>query len=473
LRWRENEYKKITAIHDDQNGSGETSVQKKQQILDDMLKKTTKNIYDEYNKAGLNRDAQYSYFVDQYLRNILSYQNKSSNRILQELINLQKDYEVEKFFNFIERAYKYFYEGEGVPFKEDEDETYLLFTGVNEKYESQNIENIWEIHVLCDLYLGTSGKLYGKQNCELKGQELGKNLELVLTENVDTPEKNRQKWDLTYRRILYSETEQQENDNTQTNGSNDKLIQDNKKNIAISPSNLNPNLFQEIIDTVEDKRKTHYEEKEAKLTDAQKKEMFNKIYPPVSLMEGSNALLSEIEKIWYPDNAIPFMSEINSIFRNHANLKDGQPDFLKSNVLGILHDSKDKYERQLYDAYVKFNEQLFLYNRKVIEKLTDLQSLYNGQIKSLRRKQEEFLRTQNAETSEQFLKLSLLCAKYYFYSKIVDELIRREDKKQKLNAISMDTPLGKVAASGGGKTRRFRNKKKGGTRKYRFLRRRR
>jgi hypothetical protein len=480
LRWRENEYKKITAIHNDQNGASESSAQKKKQILDDMLKKTTKNIYDAYNKAGLSRDAQYSYFIDQYIRNLLSYQNKSTNRILQELINLQGDNEVEKFFNFMERAYKYFYEGIGEPFKENEDETYWLYTGVNEKYESQNIENIWEIHVLCDLYLGTSGKLYGKQNCELKGQELGKNLELVLTENVDTPEKNRQKWDLSYRRILYSEKDEQENDTVRTKEHTDKQKQDanNKPTANPTPTNLNPNLFQQVIDTVEDKRKKHYEEKEEKLTDAQKKEEFNRVYPPISLGDGSTTPTSQLEKIWYPDHAVPFMTEINSIFRNHANLRDGQPEFLKSNILGILHNSKDKYEKELYEAYVKFNENLFLYNRKVIDKLTDLQSLYNGQIKSLRRKQEEFLRTQNAETSEQFLKLSLLCSKYYFYSKIIDELIQREDKKQKLNAISMDTPLGKVAAAGGGKKRRYKTRrslkdKKRVTRKHKLLRRKR
>jgi hypothetical protein len=466
----------------------ESDIKKKQTILDHMLKKTTKDIYDEYTKAGLNRDAQYSYFIDQYIRNQLSYQNKSTNRILQELINMQKNFEAERFFEFINRVYKYYYEGEGEPFKEGDDQTYWLYTGVNEKYESQSIENVWEIHVLCDLYLGVSGKLYGEKNCELKGEELGKNLELVLTENVDTLEKNRQKWDLNYRRILYSESGKQaertegnrDNDGSKGFSNNDNAarkveaakVEARKPDNKNAPTNLNPQIFQQIIDdTEEERKKEHDDETKQGINEQAKKEKFNQQYPPAGTADKNK----QIDKLWYPNNSVAHLTEINSYFRNHANLREGQPDFQKSNLLGILHDSKNQYERQLYEAYAEFNVQQFRYNRKVIEKFTDLESLLSGQIKSNRRRQEEFLRTQNAETSEQFLKFSLLCAKYFFYMKIIERLIKLEDKKDKLNAISIDTPMGRVAAQGGKKrykTYRRKKEKRAITRKTKYLRRR-
>jgi hypothetical protein len=474
----------------------QSDINKKTVILDEMLQKTTSEIYKLYTEKEFDRDAQYQYFIDQYIRNQLSYQNKSTNRLLQELINSQNNLAVKKFFDFIKRVYEYYYEGKGEPFKIDDEETYLLFTGVNEKFESQSIENTWEIHVLCDLYLGASGKLYGEKNCELKSEELGKNLELVLTENVETLEKNRQKWDLNYRRILYSESAKQtqrKEDKGDYDGSkgfkgtnNVSRKPDARKPDArkpenkIAPTNLNPQMFQQVIDAVENKRKQeNIEEINKKNKTSGEKEFeatkmanFNKEF---KFTAPKNREV-RIEKLWYPDNSVSYMEEINRLFKDHGNLRGGQPDFQRSNVLGILHDSKDEYERKLYDIYVDFNREQFLYNRNVANKLDTLLNGLISQISINRRDQEELLRTQNPEKNEDFLRLNLRCAKYYFYVSIVEELKELENNKQRINATSLDTPMRQMAANRGGrrryKTQRHRKEKRAITRKTKYLRRR-
>jgi hypothetical protein len=441
------------------------TINKKEAILDIMLKKTTKNVYKEY--GALQKDPQYTYFVEQYIRNILSFKNKSTNRILQELINMQKDFEAETFFQFLDRAYKYFYEGKGEPFKADEDQTYWLYTGVNEKYESDNIENIWEIHVLCDLYLGSSGKLYGQQNCQLKGQELGKNLELVLTENVDTLEKNRQRWDLNYRRILYSEEGASVQNSEETKKKNKELMmatemKDTNQPEAPNPNkkstNLNPNIFQDIIDKTEAQRDAEYS-KEKSLKPEERYKAFNDQYP-VTSSDPSN-----LKKLWYPDNSKSFLETINNYFRNRSELRNNQPDFQKTNLLDVLRDSKDDLERNLYDGYVKFNKEQFLYKSDVAAYLDRLSGKYSAEVRAIRRDQEAKLRGGMPENSAEYLKLALLCSKYYFYMKVVDQLLERENKKPRINAAVVNSPNFKTGGTKRKTQRRRRVSKKKVTKK--------
>lgn len=432
---------------------------KKTKILDNLLKETIEENSKIYAREIQGRvDTQYLYFVDQYIRNELSYQNKSTNSILQNLINLKSKDDVRKFFEFIDRTYKYYYEGVGEPFAQNDPDLYLLYTGVNTKYDSgRNL--IYEIHVLCDLYLGSSGKLYGEQNCELKSQEVGKNLELVLTANVNTPEKNRQKWDLNYRRVLYSdggESSAAKDARAPTKGQPTTQPGRTSKNAAAAniaakprettkdarPFNVNAGTFQDIIETVEKERKQIYE-KNRESTREQLQEAFNKKYPiSRTKKEGEKV---DYSLIWYPDNSTSYLTQINEILRRNANVGRGVVDVTPSNVLNILRDSKEQDERKLYDIYVKYNKDLKFYNRNIIEELNRLSNNLYSDILNARRRQEEMLRTQNAQNNEQFLALSLLCAKYYFYRKIISEIEKREDNdKQKLNVSSDERGLSRM-----------------------------
>lgn len=432
---------------------------KKTKILDNLLKETIEENSKIYAREIQGRvDTQYLYFVDQYIRNELSYQNKSTNSILQNLINLKSKDDVRKFFEFIDRTYKYYYEGVGEPFAQNDPDLYLLYTGVNTKYDSgRNL--IYEIHVLCDLYLGSSGKLYGEQNCELKSQEVGKNLELVLTANVNTPEKNRQKWDLNYRRVLYSdggESSAAKDARAPTKGQPTTQPGRTSQNAAAPniaakprettkdarPFNVNAGTFQDIIETVEKERKQIYDKNRA-LTKEQLQEAFNKKYPiSRTKKEGEKV---DYSLIWYPDNSTSYLTQINEILRRNANVGRGVVDVTTSNILNILRDSKEPDERKLYDIYVKYNKDLRFYNRNIIEELNRLSNNLYSDILNARRRQEEMLRTQNAQNNERFLALSLLCAKYYFYRKIISEIEKREDnEKQKLNVSSDERGLSRM-----------------------------
>jgi len=428
----------------------QSEADKKTNVLDTLLQRTIEENSQNYATELKSRvDTQYLYFVDQYIRNELAYQNKSTNSILQNLMNLKSKDDVKKFFEFIDRTYKYYYEGVGAPLKKTDPDMYLLYTGVNTKYDSgRNL--IYEIHVLCDLYLGSSGKTYGQQNCELKSQEVGKNLELVLTANVNTPEKNRQKWDLNYRRILYSDggessanlkqkatTQAATTQAATTRGATTQPIQGAVQPKETVPFNINAGTFQDIIETVEKERKQKHK-KDDNLTKEQLQERFNKEYPVSTTLKDT----SDFSLLWYPDDSVSYLTQINEILRRNANVGRGIMDVTPSNILNILRDSKEPDERKLYDIYVKYNKDLKFYNRTIIEELNRLSNNYRSDIKNARRRQEELLRTQNAQNNERFLTLSLLCAKYYFYIQLIGEIEKREDNlKQKLNVTSEDMSL--------------------------------
>jgi len=463
----------------------DAQIQKKERVLDVLLKLTIDHVYKAYSDAKVERDTQYSYFVDQYIRNILGFQNKSTNSILQNLINLKSDRDAEMFFNFIDRAYHYYYEAdESVqPFRESENDTYLLYTGVNTKYESGGITLIYEIHVLCDLYSGAQGKLYGSQNCALKSQELGKNLELVLTKNVNTLEKNRQKWDLNYRRILYTENDTEGNQAaaTTTNKTNpennqgvgkapEKNTSDNteKKTREAGDIVVSSVIFTEALDKIEEDREKEFREKIKKIKESNPKitqpelekflqDEFNKKYRLSSGKPQDSDKERDYSKLWYPNEALSYIDNINALFRSHNELKTSpnQPDFNKSNLLPYLEKSKLPNERELYDAYLFWNKGKRQYNLNVITELNKLIAIFKSEIENNRRQQEELLRIQKAANSLEFLKLSLDCAKCFLFIKIAKKLIELEDRKPKLNTRSEQfTP----AANRGGKKKSRRIK---------------
>jgi len=411
---------------------------KRIEVLNDLLNKTYEHIRDEYReKAGRDRDAQYSYFIEQYIRSRLSYANKSTNTLLQNLINLQTDKETKRFFEFLNRAYEYFYEGKGKAFKDGEEDAELLYSGVNSKYEGNNLAPIYEIHVLCDLYLGTTGKLYGKQNCGQKGEELGKNLELVLTRNVDTLEKNRQKWDLNYRRIMYSPS-----DSGVTDDSGKERGQGQGQGQGQSANNINTNLFQEILEYA-DKAKR------------------NAPNPQPN---------SEITH-WEPKNSVSFMDAINGYYNQYSELRDDR-NFTKESALFIIKESKDPDEHMIYDLFVEFNKQLFQFSQKLLDKLVRQIGIYKSTIQQAQSQQDEYIRVYPTRTNDvAYVKLSLKCEKNYFFQCIVEEMMRREKEKPKLNILTGQSP---GSTTGGRakrrKTRRARISKKRFTRRNNYSR---
>lgn len=429
------------------------TIRKRIEILNDLLTKSYEHIREEYReKAGRDRDAQYSYFIEQYIRSRLSYANKSTNTILQNLINLQTDKETKRFFEFLNRAFEYFYEGKGKSFKAGEEDADLLYSGVNSKYEGNNLAPIYEIHVLCDLYFGPSGKLYGKQNCNQKGQELGKNLELVLTQNVDTLEKNRQKWDLNYRRIMYSPSDSGVTDE-QGQGQGKGMGQGQGQGRGqgqgqgqgqgkVQSANINTNLFQEMLE------------------DADKAKQKQPNPPP-------NPDITH----WEPKNSVSFMDAINGYYNQYSELRDGK-NFTKESALFIIKESKDPDERILYDMFVDFNKQLFQFSQKLLDKLVRQSGIYKSTIQQAQSQQDEYIRVHPTRFNDVgYVKLSLKCEKNYFFQLIAEEMMKRENKKPKLNML---TGQSQSRAAGGGakikKTRRARLSKKRFTRRNNYSR---
>lgn len=415
------------------------TVRRRIEILNDLLNKSYDNIRAEYQSVGRERDAQYSYFIEQYVRSRLSYANKSTNTLLQNLINLQTDQETKRFFQFLGRAFEYFYEGKGEPFRDGEEDADLLYCGVNSKYEGNNLTPIYEIHVLCDLYFGPTGKLYGKQNCGQKGQELGKNLELVLTQNVETLEKNRQKWDLNYRRIM--QTSSDSGAAEKKAGPNLDQGQTNKnptgkpgpQPASSKPQNLNTNLFQEIVEAA---------------SEAKKK-------APSPTTNSAH---------WEPDNSVSCLDAINSYHRQFNLLKNND-DFTKENTLSILKKSKEPDERTLYDLFVEYNNSLFQFSQKLASKLLRQISIYESTIKQAQEQQDERIRVNPSTKNDlSYTKLSLTSEKAYFLKNIAEEMLAREKKKPKLSVLTNES-LSRGGRSKRTKTkkRRMLNKKKGVT----------
>jgi len=443
----------LDAYYNSLNSGNKTSdtTRKRIEVLNDLLTKSYEHIREEYReKAGRDRDAQYSYFIEQYIRSRLSYANKSTNTILQNLINLQTDNETKRFFEFMKHAFEYFYEGKGKSFNASDEDSTLLYSGVNSKYEGNNLAPIYEIHVLCDLYFGPSGKLYGQQNCSQKGQELGKNLELVLTQNVDTLEKNRQKWDLNYRRIMYSPTDSGVIDESgQGQGKGQGQGQGQGKghgqgqgNVQSANNNLNTNLFQEIIE------------------DADKKKQATANPPP-------NPDVTH----WEPKNSGSFLDAINGYYNQYSELRDGR-NFTKENVLSIIKESKDPDEHILYEMFVDFNKQLFQFSQKLLDKLVRQSGIYKSTIQQAQSQQDEYIRVHPTRFNDvAYVKLSLKCEKNYFFQLIAEEMLKRENNKPKLNILTGQSQS--RAAAGGArrkKTRRVRVSKKRFTRRNNYSR---
>lgn len=201
-----------------------------------------------YRQPGENIDFSiYNDFIFNFVNQELGLKHISSNEFLQNIITMKSDEDSEKFFSFLKNTYNHFYLGDGSSYNYADE----LFTGVNFSRD----KNSYEIYVLCDLYKGDDGALYGKQNCINKNETLGKNLDYILSQKSIGLERNRQKWDIFYNRLTYVS---QNNTNVppSTGVQNPPPGRQNPPPVQQKPPDIiNINIFNQILDDIERKSK--------------------------------------------------------------------------------------------------------------------------------------------------------------------------------------------------------------------------
>jgi hypothetical protein len=400
-------------------------------VLEDMEKKTYESVKKDvqdiglnilYRQPGENIDFSiYNDFIFTFVNQELGLKHISSNEFLQNIITMKTDENAEKFFLFLKDTYNHFYLGNGSSY----DYANELFTGVNFSRD----KNSYEIYVLCDLYKGDDGALYGKQNCINKNETLGKNLDYILSQSSIGLERNRQKWDILYNRVTYlsqnntnvpPSTGEQKPPPVQqkppTNQTNPPPVQ------AKQPDIININIFNQILDEVERKSK--------KDTIGQEKK-------PVEL------------NYWQFDKTLSLIENVNLYDRGRLN---------PNNLLTIL-SSGDEYEKKLYAVIGEYFKSLNRYSQTVYDKLNLLKSELSAIIENIISRQKSSI---PPLTQNEMLELNSRCAKYYLYNKITEKLSVLENEKPKIGGFRKNKKKYR--------TKRFRLSNKRFTRKNNYSR---
>lgn len=344
-----------------------------EKIKDEVEKNTKMSLF--YRKPGDIVDFTiYTDLINNFVMQDLGIKNISTNEFLQNIITMK---DPEKFFTFLKDIYNYFYLGD-TSYNNHKKE---LFTGVNFSRE----KNIHEIFVLCDLYIGEEGTLYGKENCKNKNEKLGKNLELILSQSSVAVDKNRQKWDIRYNRIIYFTPE-----NINLPNNKDGAGQQHLPQIA---SRIDLIGFNRIVDEVETESKKNIDTK-------------------INVQNVTDS------KYWQYDST-------RSLFEN-INVYDGGK-ITPMNILNVLY-SGDKNEKKFYNVINEYFKTLIRYSQTVYDKLNLLKSEFSALINNIVSRQQSSI---PPLTQYEMLELNIRCAKYYLYSKIAEKLKDYENNKQK------------------------------------------
>jgi hypothetical protein len=306
--------------------------------------------------------------------------NVSSNGLLQNLLNGEEDEDAERLFKFLDETYAYYYldasNYDGNMYK-------FLYSGVNRAITSGNKETD-EIYVLCDLYLGDEGRLYGEKNCNNKNENLGKKLESIISQgSQEGLEKKRQMWDVKYHRIMYSSAP--EKAANQQNKNNPQ-----KNEAPIANAAVDTNLFNQVVGELENESASN-------------------------IKTGQPS--ADEEKHWTFDKSKTYMGNINKY-------DGGQSS--QNNLLDILKGG-DNEEKRLYSLFAEFCKNLTRFSSTLNASLMKQKSDFKVAIQIAQQTQDNTPGIINNPT--EFNKLNLLCAKYTLYSKIIDKLITLESKK--------------------------------------------
>jgi hypothetical protein len=382
-------------------------------ILENIDKKTYDNMKEEigkklkmtlyYRQPGESVDfVIYHDFMFNYINRDLSIENISSNEFLQTLLTMKTDKDAERFFSFLDQTYRHFYLGES----DISIQKPLLFTGMNYKRQT----GTYEIHVMADIFAGDHDSMYGKQNCAIKNEYLGKNLELLISKNAVGVgaigiEKNRQNWDVRYHRVVYSLPDET---SEKTDVQNAKPIApvakkegeiikaDEIKSISASDRNI---AFQ-IIEQVERESK---------------QEASNHKPDPKS----------SDNKYWQFDKSKSLIENVNVHDGGRLNA---------SNLLDKLLSGDDN-DKKLFSAIFEYMKDLNVFSQiksnsdkdKIIAKIQKFNTLkreFQGLIENIVTRQKL-----NSEviTQKDIFELNILCATYYLYVKILEKLIKLEN----------------------------------------------
>jgi hypothetical protein len=398
-----NEYLANFTTKFENNKKEENKNQKIREVLENMEKKTYDLIKKDVHDIGLNilyrqpgetiDFSIYNDFIFTFVSQELGLKHISSNEFLQNIISMKSDEDTKNFFDFLRDTYNHFYLGDGSSYKYANE----LFTGVNFSRD----KNSYEIYVLCDLYKGDDGALYGKQNCVNKNETLGKNLDYILSQSSIGLERNRQKWDILYNRTTYV-SQNNTNNPPSTNEQNPPVqqniprIQQNPPPVQQKPPDIiNINIFNQILDDIERKSK---------------KDTVGKEKIPLEL------------NYWQFDKTLSLIENINLYDRGRLN---------PNNLLNTL-SSGDEYEKKLYTVVGEYFKALNRYSQTVYDKLNLLKRELSALIENIVSRQKSSI---PPLTQYEMLELNTRCAKYYLYNKIVEKLSELENQKPKIGGF--------------------------------------
>jgi hypothetical protein len=353
----------------------------RKKLLDNLTKKTTDNVNAEYTKMGKKRDPQYYNFVEQYIKNKLSFVNKSSNIILQTLLNLSTDGDARHLFRFLDKVNQYYYENVGNAFAIDDPNRYLLYTGITSIFDENN-RSVNEIHVLCDLTdANIKGHLFGKSDCDHRNQIVGKNLETVLTWNNDIIGKNRQRWDVKLRRItLYDAPVSSGPGNVYAQGAVPQRIE---------LSTNTKYTFQEILFPVEQEH----------------------------LKESGKS----------------YIDEINDFFSTPG-LRETNVNYTNENLLEALSSSSAREDRRLVQMIGEFSKNMYQYSQTLRNNILALKGDLTTKITVNESQLENLKNIPGTEMSLEKRKLELENKKCSFFIKLLEKMDELEQKKPRLPA---------------------------------------